>query len=177
MPQLIIVRHAKSGYPPGVADFDRPLAQRGLREAPLMRPIIAKWLETETCIDAWISQAQRTRHTWQLIASAMGQEERVAASITEHHERGLYEASAREIAEVISRTGEGCAAVVVGHNPGVQQVICDYAADGAVRDQVAMRFPTSTLIRLEWEGDWSEFPRGRLTAMEMIIARPVANEG
>src|SRR5690349_18486929 len=32
---LLLMRHAKSGYPDGVADHDRPLAARGIREAGL----------------------------------------------------------------------------------------------------------------------------------------------
>lgn len=176
MAQLIMVRHAKSDYPVGVADFDRPLAKRGLREAPLMGPIIAGWLAGETCVDAWISQALRTQQTWQQIAAVMVGEHQTVASINQHDERGLYEASALEIAQVISQTNEGCAAIVVGHNPGVQQVICDYAADGVVRDQAITRFPTSTLVRLEWEGHWSRFPMGRLVAKEMVIARPSDGE-
>ena len=176
MAQLIMVRHAKSDYPVGVADFDRPLAKRGLREAPLMGPIIAKWLVAETCVDAWISQARRTQQTWEQIGAAMIGEYQSSATVTQHDERVLYEASALEIAQVISQTNEGCAAIVVGHNPGVQQVICDYAAEGGIRDEVAARFPTSTLVRLEWEGHWSQFPVGRLSAMEMVIARPSADQ-
>lgn len=176
MAQLILVRHAKSDYPVGVADFDRPLAERGLREAPLMGPIIAGWLAGETCVDAWISQARRTQQTWQLIRAVMAGEYQPVATINQHDERGIYEASASEIAQVISQTSEGCAAIVVGHNPGVQQLICDYAAAGDVRDQASVRFPTSTLVRLEWEGTWSEFPMGRLIAREMVIARPSAGE-
>lgn len=172
MPQLIMVRHAKSDYPVGVADFNRPLAPRGLREAPLMGPIIANWLAAETCVDAWISQAERTQQTWQRIFAAMVDEHQPVATINQHDERGLYEASASEIARVISHTSEGCAAIVVGHNPGVQQVISDYAMDGEIRDQASIRFPTSTLVRLEWAGPWSHFPVGRLIAQEMVIARP-----
>ena len=32
---LLLLRHAKSDYPAGVADHDRPLAPRGVREAGL----------------------------------------------------------------------------------------------------------------------------------------------
>ena len=32
---LLLMRHAKSSYPPGVADHDRPLAPRGVRQAGL----------------------------------------------------------------------------------------------------------------------------------------------
>ena len=30
---LLVLRHSKSAYPEGTADFDRPLAPRGLRDA------------------------------------------------------------------------------------------------------------------------------------------------
>ena len=32
---LLLMRHAKSDYPAGVIDHDRPLARRGIREAGL----------------------------------------------------------------------------------------------------------------------------------------------
>ncbi len=32
--RLVLLRHAKSAYPPGVADHERPLNDRGRRDAP-----------------------------------------------------------------------------------------------------------------------------------------------
>ena len=40
MRRLILLRHAKSDWPPGMVDHDRPLAARGRRAAPL----IGRWL-------------------------------------------------------------------------------------------------------------------------------------
>ncbi len=40
--RLILMRHAKSAWPEGVADFDRPLAPRGMEAAPLMGRWLAK---------------------------------------------------------------------------------------------------------------------------------------
>ncbi len=43
---LILIRHAKSDYPPGVPDHDRPLNARGLRDAPR----IGAWLATARAV-------------------------------------------------------------------------------------------------------------------------------
>ncbi|WP_399494409.1 hypothetical protein [Streptomyces sp. P9(2023)] len=32
--RLVVLRHAKSAWPEGVPDYDRPLGPRGLRDAP-----------------------------------------------------------------------------------------------------------------------------------------------
>jgi phosphohistidine phosphatase len=41
MPELLVMRHAKSDWGTGLADFERPLSQRGHDDAPRM----AQWLE------------------------------------------------------------------------------------------------------------------------------------
>ncbi|HTM83927.1 MAG TPA: histidine phosphatase family protein, partial [Mycobacterium sp.] len=61
---LILLRHAKSTYPDGVADHDRPLAPRGIREAGLA----GDWLRANLPdIEAVLcSTATRTRSTLEL---------------------------------------------------------------------------------------------------------------
>ena len=61
MRTLVLMRHAKSAYPAGVDDHDRPLADRGEREAALA----GDWLrENVPPIDAVLcSSALRTRQT------------------------------------------------------------------------------------------------------------------
>ena len=58
---LLLLRHAKSDYPPGVADHERPLAPRGIREAGLA----GDWLRAHApAVDAVLcSTATRTRET------------------------------------------------------------------------------------------------------------------
>ena len=60
---LVLLRHGKSAYPPGVDDHQRPLAPRGRREAALA----GTWIETNLPpIDHVIcSTAERTRQTLQ----------------------------------------------------------------------------------------------------------------
>src|SRR4029453_5768266 len=58
---LLLLRHAKSDYPQGVADHERPLAPRGEREAGLA----GDWLRAHApAVDAVLcSTATRTRQT------------------------------------------------------------------------------------------------------------------
>ncbi len=58
---LLLLRHAKSDYPHGVADHERPLAPRGEREAGLA----GDWLRAHApAVDAVLcSTATRTRET------------------------------------------------------------------------------------------------------------------
>ena len=58
---LLLLRHAKSDYPDGVADHDRPLAPRGIREAALA----GDWIRANAPpVDAVLcSTATRTRQT------------------------------------------------------------------------------------------------------------------
>ena len=46
MPTLALLRHAKSAYPAGVADHDRPLNARGRRDAPVAGRLLAQFLPT-----------------------------------------------------------------------------------------------------------------------------------
>ena len=61
MRTLLLLRHAKSDYPAGVGDHDRPLAARGIREAGLA----GDWLRAAAPpVDAVLcSTATRTRQT------------------------------------------------------------------------------------------------------------------
>ena len=70
MLRLLLLRHAKSDWPDGVDDHDRPLAERGRRAGPLM----ARYMTGEGLIPdlALISTARRTRETWELLRPVIG---------------------------------------------------------------------------------------------------------
>ena len=71
MKTVLILRHAKSDWgDPGKADFDRPLAKRGLEDAPRMGEVLARF----ECVPDRIlaSPAQRAKQTAELVAKACG---------------------------------------------------------------------------------------------------------
>ncbi len=62
MRRLILFRHAKSAWPQGVPDNERPLAERGRLAAPLMGAYIARHGLIPDL--ALVSPARRTEQTW-----------------------------------------------------------------------------------------------------------------
>lgn len=112
MKTLLLVRHAKSSWEhPGVDDHDRPLNDRGLRDAPKMgRRLAERGVAPDVILS---STAVRARTTAELIAEELGFD--AARIITDER---LYAASADEVLQVIGEVdGDVSCAMVVGHNP------------------------------------------------------------
>jgi len=160
MKQLLLLRHAKSSWDdPDLDDFDRPLAQRGLKAAQLIgRELAARdWLPDQVLV----SSALRTRDTWRLVAAELPAHPRVVFA------EALYEASAADILSQIRRVepSSGCLAVV-GHNPGLEDLAKQLAGPGSetkARRRLEEKFPTAALARFVFDGDWSGLSSGRLT--------------
>ncbi|BAV52116.1 phosphoglycerate mutase [Mesorhizobium sp. 113-1-2] len=160
MKQLLLLRHAKSSWDdPDLDDFDRPLAQRGLKAARLIgRELAARdWLPDQVLV----SSALRTRDTWRLVAAELPTHPRVVFA------EALYEASAADILSQIrlAEPSSGCL-VVVGHNPGLEDLANLLAGSGSeakARKRLEEKFPTAALARFVFDGDWSGLSTGRLT--------------
>lgn len=117
MKTIYLLRHAKSSWDDArLSDFDRPLNTRGLAAAPLVG---GKILADKFSIDLIISSpAKRAEQTAFLIKEAA----RVKSEI-EFDER-IYEASPRRLLEVASEiANDKQAAMLVGHNPGLEGFI------------------------------------------------------
>ena len=160
MKQLLLLRHAKSSWEdPGLADFDRPLAGRGLKAAKLMgRELAARdWLPDL----ALVSTALRTRDTWRLVAAELPAHTRVTFADV------LYDASAADILSQLRQADASSGSLlVVGHNPGLADLANQLAAPGSeakARKRLEEKFPTAALARFVFEGDWSGLSSARLT--------------
>ncbi|MFM9134126.1 MAG: SixA phosphatase family protein [bacterium] len=161
---LILLRHAKSAYPPGVADHDRPLAPRGQADAPAA----GRWLaEVHPEIDAVVlSPARRTRETWALVSDEA--REPWPEPVVEPR---VYEAEARTLLDVVRALPPSASkALVIGHNPGLEDLAIVLAGDAdpeALR-RLALKFPTSAIAVVEVTGEWADLPRGaRLSRVEV----------
>lgn len=151
MKTLLLLRHGKSSWDDtSLADFDRPLARRGVKAAKRMGREMARrgWLPQR----AVVSSAVRTRETWHLVAAELP----VAAEF-EANPR-LYDATSTQLLDVIQQTTETVRTlVVVGHNPGLEDLAHGLAGDDSDRaalDTVAAKFPTAALARFEFDGSW-----------------------
>jgi phosphohistidine phosphatase len=167
--KLVLLRHAKSAWPEGVPDHDRPLAPRGRRDAPAM----GRWLRAAGDVPDLVvcSTARRTRETWELAQPALKATPQVS------FERRVYEATAAQLlglvhgAPPVVRT-----LLIIGHAPGIPDLAlmlagtAPPAAGDAVPPAAAQRmnakFPTAAIAVLELTGRWDRLGPGtaRLTA-------------
>ena len=146
--RLYLLRHAKSSWDdPALADHDRPLAPRGRRAAKLL----AEHLQRERIApDAVLcSSARRARETLEGIAPALGDRDSV------HVEPELYGASSGDVLERLRRLPDTVkSAMVIGHNPAVQELTLSLAGSGEEIEQVMRKYPTGALATLAFDGSW-----------------------
>ena len=117
MKRLFILRHAKSSWTDiDLADFDRPLNERGLDAAPFMGRYLA---EEGHMPDAIVSSpAKRARETAELVKEHSGFEPEIG------FDERIYEASPNTLRVVASELPDHVdSAMIVGHNPGVEGFI------------------------------------------------------
>lgn len=139
---LVLVRHAKSAWPAGVPDLRRPLAERGRRDAPA----VGRWLrehgprpEAVLC-----SPAERARQTWALVAAELDDPPNA------RYEERVYDASPEELLALVQGLPDDVgAAVLVGHNPDLEELVTLLTGE-----QVTMK--TSAVAVLTWPGGWTE---------------------
>jgi phosphohistidine phosphatase len=146
---LVLMRHAKSDYPNGVADHDRPLAPRGVREAPLA----GDWLRAHVpTIDAVLcSTAARTRET----LSRTGLDAPV--TFAEH----LYDASAGTVIDEINGVDDDVnTLLVIGHEPAMSSVALGLADESEsnhdAAEGISTKFPTSAIAVLRTRASWRD---------------------
>ena len=165
---LRLLRHAKSSWDDdSLADHERPLSPRGVRDAKR----IGKHLGTLPAPPDLVlcSSAVRTRQTLDLIKSSLG-------GTAVHVEEGLYGASAGELLDRLRGLPEAArSALVIGHNPGIQDLTLDLAAPGPLLDAVSVKFPTCGLATLAL-GDrtWSSVSQGGAELVGFTIPRDLS---
>jgi phosphohistidine phosphatase len=141
---LLLFRHAKSGQKDSdLADFERPLTDRGRKAAETMGRFIAK---ENIAIDLVISSpALRTRQTIELALRFAKRSPEV------RFDQRIYDASPSRLLEVVSQIEDDRKAVMlVGHNPGMEQLLLLLTG---VTDQM----PTAAIARIalktsKWSG-------------------------
>jgi phosphohistidine phosphatase len=156
MRRLMLLRHAKSKWPDGVADHERPLAKRGRKACPLM----GRYMADEALVPdlAVVSTARRARETWRLVRPAFDRD------IVQHDEPRIYEASAGAIRDVIGETEPGVRALLlVGHNPGLHDLALQLIGKARRSDlsRLRLKYPTAGLAVIDFRiGQWSEASDG-----------------
>jgi phosphohistidine phosphatase len=116
MKTLILIRHAKSSWAnPDQTDFERPLNERGRRDAPEMAK---RLLKKNFSIDQIIySTAARTTETMQTFQRMLNIDSKNCLPKDD-----LYHAPPCILAETIAQLDENInTVVIIGHNPGITE--------------------------------------------------------
>lgn len=138
---LSLLRHAKSSWSnPGLPDRDRPLAGRGLTDAPRMgRAMTERGIDPDLVL---CSSARRTRDTLDLVLPEL----RVEPKVT--YEDALYHASPETMLELLRAVRPGANRVLlVGHNPEIHAFALDLIGSGPkhLREKLMTKYPTAGL--------------------------------
>ncbi|MEU3167906.1 histidine phosphatase family protein [Streptosporangium sp. NPDC006930] len=142
---LVVLRHAKAAHTSGLADRERPLTEVGERDALKVGAALVGMDLTPDLV--LCSPSVRTRQTADL--ALPGAEILI--------EPAIYEAYPDELLALIRRSDpEARTLVLVGHNPGVQELVMQLtSADGDAG------FPPGAFAVIGVDGEWAELDTGR----------------
>lgn len=159
MKTLYLLRHAKSSWAePGCRDIDRPLNQRGLRDAPLMAQ---RLLDSGAELDLVVSSpALRTRTTAEIFSQVFQlQAEQLL------FEPRIYLAGTGHLLQLVQQFDETANAIMlVGHNPA----LTDFA--NAMAGLAIENIPTCGLLTLSLaEEHWALADFGQASMLAFDI--------
>ena len=139
--RIVLLRHAKADWPQ-VSDHERPLAERGRKDAPVAGRRLA---ETGITFDlALCSTATRARQTWRLVAAALDPAPPV------RYEQRIYAAEPRALMSVLDEVADDVGTTaLVGHNPGLSELVQTVSGQ-------AVELRTSAVAVMSWGGTWAE---------------------
>ncbi len=168
---LIILRHSKAAWP-DVEDRQRPLAERGQRDAPAA----GRWLRDaerrpngELRIDRVVcSPARRTRETWEFAAAEIDDPPEPI------YDGRVYAATTAALLIVLRETPPDVRCLLlVGHNPGMQNLALTLAREdsGEPLSRVREKYPTSGIAVLSVHDKWKALAPGRALLTEFAIPR------
>ena len=161
MKTVLILRHGKSSWNNvNLSDHDRPLKKRGIRDAVRMGELIKE----EEIVPSVIlcSTAKRAKTTAELAAEAFDFEGNI------QYCRSLYHGSSYNYYEKLAALDNDLnIAMVIGHNPGLEELLIDLAAvdewmPTAALAQIELRINSWQKLKIDVHGKmvgfW--FPRG-----------------
>ncbi len=165
---LYLLRHAKSSWKQSsLGDFERPLNNRGRRDAAAMGQHLQNiGPEPEIIL---LSSSKRTRETWHHVSPALPSAPEVKSLDT------LYGASMRAILGEIQAHGlTASPLLVIAHNPGIEELAFQLTAkdpSGAL-SLFRAKYPTAGLAILNFDiQTWSQLQPRSGTLMSFTSPR------
>jgi phosphohistidine phosphatase len=148
MKTLLLLRHAKSSWDDvSLRDFERPLAERGKRDAPRMGEELKLRAPLPDLIIS--SPATRARETVEAVVVSGGLTARLEFNDS------IYGATSAELIRLIRQLNDSINCVLmVGHNPGFEEVVSRLTGSNE-------RMPTAALACIEFQIDhWTDLEDG-----------------
>jgi phosphohistidine phosphatase len=166
---LFVMRHAKAERDSDTGrDFDRPLAKRGWRDAEAVgREMRSRKLDPDAAL---ASPARRAAETATAFANGFGKLEL-------SYEIAIYNAPADRLVDIVRSADESAGRLLlVGHNPGFQDLVLRLAGDENV-DHIADGFPTAAVAALELPVErWRDVAERSARIVQLIVPRDL-NDG
>jgi len=164
MKTLLLLRHAKSSWDDvSLRDFERPLADRGKRDAPRMGEELRLRAPLPDLIIS--SPAARARQTAQAVVDAGGLTARMEFN------ESIYGATSAELMRLIRRIPDTVdCALMVGHNPGFEEVVSRLTGSDE-------RMPTAALASIEFQIDhWNDLEDGAGRLVWLLTPKKLKEE-
>lgn len=161
--RLILTRHAKSDWDnPLDSDHSRPLSARGFDAAPR----IGRWLAGKGYLpgQALVSDAMRTRQTWELIAAELPD------APTAKFDRYLYLAGPDVLMGRL-RQASAPTVMLIAHNPGIAEFAARLLAAPMAHSGFA-GFPTCATLVADFDApSWDKVEPGTGRGVDFIVPR------
>lgn len=157
MKTILILRHAKSDWStPYTTDFERPLAKRGLKDAPRMGEVLALF----QCVPDRIlsSPALRAEQTSELAAEACGYRKPI------YWEESFYGGGSQDLIAALQRLPDMVERpMLIGHNPTLEETVALLLGrgEGGWSEDFSIRIPTAGLVCVDVDVmSWAELEPG-----------------
>jgi phosphohistidine phosphatase len=163
--RLLLLRHAQAAH--GPADVDRPLTERGARQAASA----GAWLKRSGVVPdrVVVSPAVRATRTWELAGAPLLPRPTVVV------DPRIYDATVENLLAVIQETREDVRTLaVVGHNPSIgslASILDDGASSPTARRDVERGFPAGGVAVFVIDAPFAAIGPGRATLGDFRVPR------
>jgi len=171
MHQLHLLRHAKSTWDDDIEARQRRLSRRGREAAQLVGETLPRAIGALDLV--LCSTALRTRETADLVLAGF------APAPPIHYEDGLYLATQAALIQRLRQLDEACGAVmVIGHNPGLQELAVALAAPGSAgyRALAAGKFPTAVRASFAIASTWAALEAARHRLVDYVTVKSLGGK-
>lgn len=153
---LYVLRHAKSDWgDSSLVDFDRPLNARGRKAAKAIgRELRERKIKPDLVL---ASPAVRALQTIERVEDGYGSKFEV------EDEPRIYGGEPETLVDLIKSAPDNVdRLLIVGHNPGLQDLVVKLSGPGELLDEATEKFPTAALAEIRFDTkSWSGIAPGQ----------------